>query len=219
MKVRFCYLQAWDANVLPLYFSHRRDSCASFSPWHSLQSLCLCFFQLLLLQLGRIALWSLFLNGPHQPEWESVGESPAPYLGPLRINGQPAGYLLGIYVTVPAIVRSWLACRRADPFALSAGRSESFPQSCEALQEELPSALPKSPPCHSAQWGVFHWEKQGKCVALFLQLLLVERDFHDWWARGDSPSFAFRVRNSGVRGRQSERLKVGGEKQQWGQGN
>lgn len=48
--------------------------------------------------LGRVALWSLSLNGEdHQTEWENVGETPAASLGTL-MHQQPACWLPAWYL-------------------------------------------------------------------------------------------------------------------------
>lgn len=69
--------------------------------------------------------------------------------------------LLATY-SVSTLLCTW--SRRADPFASCAGMSESFFQSLAGRTAINPL---KESSCHITYWGIWHWEKQWKCIALF----------------------------------------------------
>lgn len=97
---------------------------------------------------------------------------------------KPTGYLPRIYITVHAIKQSWLAYRNADPFALSAGMSESFLQSCEPCRRNCHELSQSLLPDASLNLAFFTGRSSENVSPCLIQLPLVEHDLHDWWAWG-----------------------------------
>lgn len=130
--------------------------------------------------VGRDCFMVPSLSGPHQPQWESLGESPSLYPG-ILMDRKPARWLptwylhycAGDHMILVGLQKSWsicLICRRE--WELPAG-VKPCRRNCHQPSQRIPSVT-------SLSEAFFIGRSSENVLPCLKRLLLVDHDFHDW---------------------------------------